>query len=100
MGDYLVLHGPPRPGWNCVACGEEWPCVTRRGQLAELCRTPHMRAVYMAQYLADATADLGHLSTAEVTERIVGCCTGSVNRRHVLGAAIAPDVRPGRPESA
>lgn len=75
MPDYPAIHAPYRPAWSCLACGEEWPCLTRRRQLCELFGgEPGGIARYLAAYLVDATADLGHLSTIEVRDRFLGWC--------------------------
>ena len=82
-----ALHGPSRPGWICVACGDPWPCLTRKRQLRELFEgsvAAHLMR-YMSPYLADAVRDLDGLSTTEVTDRIVGWCGEAppTDRRHV-----------------
>ncbi|WP_229397719.1 hypothetical protein [Micromonospora okii] len=75
MGDYPALHGPSRPDWNCLACGEPWPCPTRKRQLKELCHC-NIRTLtrYMSEHLRDAHTEITGLSAAEVTERFVGWC--------------------------
>ena len=82
MADLPALHGPSRPDWNCVACGAEWPCITRKRQVRELFAGDRGRMVtYMSAYLLDAHADLGHLSTIAISDRIVGWCTRLLRRR-------------------
>jgi hypothetical protein len=85
MGDYPALHGPSRPGWNCLACGEPWPCPTRKRQLKELCHC-NIRTLtrYMSEYLRDARTEITSLSPAEISERFVGWCA------RPLGAWAAP----------
>ena len=75
VAEYPALHGPARPEWVCIACRDDWPCVTRKRQLRELFQDNDAGLVgYLAQYLVDATGDLEQLSTIEVTDRLVGWC--------------------------
>lgn len=75
MPDYPPIHAPARPGWRCVACGEAWPCPTRKRQLRDLFQDNSAGLVgYMSRYLTDAAVDLGRLSIIAVTERFVGWC--------------------------
>lgn len=75
MVDYPPIHAPSRPDWSCTACGDEWPCPTRKRQLVELF-PGNVRGLvgYMTPYLVDANVELSHLSTTQVTERFVGWC--------------------------
>ncbi|MEU3454178.1 hypothetical protein ABZ671_11315 [Micromonospora sp. NPDC006766] len=74
-GGGFFVRCPSRPDWNCLACGEPWPCLTRRRQLKELCQC-NVRALvnYMSSYLRDAHQEIEGMSTVEITERFVGWC--------------------------
>jgi hypothetical protein len=75
MGDFPPLHGPARPAWTCLACGEPWPCPVRKRQLKELCRCDVRLLVnYMTPYLRDARVEIVDLNLAEITELFVGWC--------------------------
>ncbi|MEU8190835.1 hypothetical protein [Micromonospora sp. WMMD712] len=75
MTDYPALHGPSRPDWNCLVCGDPWPCLTRKRQLKELCRCNVRTLVrYLTSYLPDAHAEITGMSSADITDRIVGWC--------------------------
>ncbi|MGY3518260.1 hypothetical protein ACVMYR_18375 [Micromonospora sp. PTRAS2] len=75
MTDYPALHGPSRPDWNCLVCGEPWPCLTRKRQLKELCRCNVRTLVrYLTSYLPDAQAEITGLSSADIAGLIVGWC--------------------------
>ncbi|WP_405096710.1 hypothetical protein [Micromonospora sp. NBC_01412] len=75
MTDYPAIHGPSRPDWNCLVCGDPWPCLTRKRQLKDLCQCNIRTLVrYMTAYLPDAHKEITGMSTAEITERIVGWC--------------------------
>ncbi|MEU1751832.1 hypothetical protein ABZ436_04095 [Micromonospora matsumotoense] len=76
MTDYPAIHGPSRPDWNCLVCGEPWPCLVRKRQLKELCQC-NIRTLmhYMSPYLNDARQDIDGMGAAEITERFVGWCS-------------------------
>ncbi|SCF11220.1 hypothetical protein GA0070558_12922 [Micromonospora haikouensis] len=86
MADCPAPHSPSRPDWNCRACGEPWPCLTRKRQLKELCHC-NIRTLtrYMSDYLRDAREEIVGVSTAEITERFVGWCA------RPLGSWAAPE---------
>ncbi|MGW1062380.1 hypothetical protein [Micromonospora rubida] len=89
MNDYPAMHGPSRPDWNCLACGEPWPCITRKRQLKDLCHS-NIRVLvnYMSPYLRDAHREIGGMSTAEITERFVGWCSRPLLRLRPQDQAI------------
>jgi hypothetical protein len=31
----MTEHMPQRPGWDCLACGQPWPCAPAKVQLGE-----------------------------------------------------------------
>jgi hypothetical protein len=67
-----VRHTPARPSWECVACGEPWPCRTRR--VAFLAdhqgRRHHLRAV-LALWMYEAAEEL-QVSAGDLHERFIG----------------------------
>src|SRR6266508_3181610 len=55
----VSAHLPARPTWTCTGCGVDWPCPTRRAQLAaEFAEAPVSLGVYLGACLADAAGDL------------------------------------------
>ncbi|MEV1288330.1 hypothetical protein [Micromonospora sp. NPDC049679] len=75
MAEYPPIHAPLRPSWLCTACGEEWPCITRKRQLKELLRCDVQRLRrYMHPYVPIALVELDELDEARVHERFVSWC--------------------------
>jgi hypothetical protein len=67
------LHVPQRPGWECRACGHEWPCpVARRCLQAEYAVEPVNVALYAASQFSAASVDLPGESAGEMYVRFVG----------------------------
>ncbi len=66
----MTGHVPDRPGWRCRACGEGFPCVTRR---AELHRTPDRigAILYLATCFVEAVRDLPGESVAALHRRFL-----------------------------
>ncbi|MFY1632955.1 hypothetical protein ACN27F_06640 [Solwaraspora sp. WMMB335] len=59
-----VLHLPVRPTWTCTGCGPDtgWPCEWARAELtANL--DPISRAIYAAERMTEAAADLWRTAT-------------------------------------
>jgi len=54
-----VRHNPNDPTWECKACGDPWPCATRRAKfLADYVgRRSELRMV-ISNFFADARVDL------------------------------------------
>jgi hypothetical protein len=50
-------HQPQRPSWRCVACGDEWPCPSRRAELAAEGTGQVELALLMARYFQEAVED-------------------------------------------
>lgn len=74
MAEYPPIHAPLRPGWLCTACGEEWPCITRKRQLKELLRCDVQRLRrYMHPYLLLALAELD-VTEVQAHKRFVAWC--------------------------
>lgn len=71
-------HQPGRPSWDCLACGEPWPCAPGKVGLAEQ-GTVHRRSLRL--YLESCVIDMiddragGHrtsLRDSAIYERILG----------------------------
>jgi hypothetical protein len=51
-------HIAKRPGWQCTACGEEWPCCAAKAALAdEYTGNPTALLVYLGILMWDAFDD-------------------------------------------
>jgi hypothetical protein len=63
-------HTPERPSWDCLACGQPWPCDPAREELkAELDRVS--LAIYMWNRLEESVRDLPPTPPAEIFERFI-----------------------------
>ncbi len=66
-------HLPTTPGWECTACGAEWPCATKQSQLlAEYGGASAGLAVYLGSCLVAAVQDLPTLPLARARTRFLG----------------------------
>jgi hypothetical protein len=64
------VHAPERPSWDCLACGQPWPCDPAREELkADLDRVS--LAIYMWNQLEVAVRDLPPTPPAEIFERFI-----------------------------
>ncbi|GAA1820759.1 flavin reductase [Planosporangium flavigriseum] len=62
-----------RPAWTCAACGMDWPCPTKRSQLAaEYDRARTSLALVMAGYFVEAAEDLPLRGCGEMYIRFAG----------------------------
>jgi hypothetical protein len=72
----LPAHLNSRPSWDCLMCGEPWPCATARTKLlAEFQQFPSTLTIYMSAQMYDALGDFvaaGQLTPADLFERFVG----------------------------
>jgi hypothetical protein len=67
------LHVPQRPGWECRACGQAWPCpVAKRCLQIEYTAEPVNVALYAAAQHAAAVVDLPGEPAGEMYARFVG----------------------------
>jgi hypothetical protein len=67
------LHVPMRPAWTCAACGADWPCATRRNQLAaEYDRARVSLGLLMSGYFVAAAEDLPLRACGEMYTRFLG----------------------------
>lgn len=54
-----VNHLGKRPSWDCLACGQPWPCAQAKDELLhEFRRYPSSLTVYMSSYMCEALDDL------------------------------------------
>jgi hypothetical protein len=68
----MSMHQPIRPDWDCAACGDPWPCPTRKRQLtAEYHRTPVSMMLYLSGYFVEACQDLPHLPAGALHARFL-----------------------------
>nr|MDT0662261.1 flavin reductase [Micromonospora sp. DSM 115978] len=96
MTEYEPLHGPSRPGWTCVSCGDEWPCGSRKRQLRELFEGSRASlANYMSGYLKDAIVDLDGLAPEQVFNRMLGWCRRPSSDRRRTRPDLDPRTRMG-----
>jgi hypothetical protein len=55
----MTNHVPVRPVWMCAGCGADWPCATRRAELAaEFADAPVSLTLYLGGCLVTAARDL------------------------------------------
>ena len=68
-------HLNSRPDWNCIACGDPWPCKPAREKLLEEFRSfPSMLTIYLSTQMHDALDDLvatGHFVPTDLFERFL-----------------------------
>ncbi|MET7965055.1 hypothetical protein [Micromonospora sp. NPDC005305] len=61
------------PDWTCGSCGEDWPCVTKRGQLLNEYQVDRASlSVYLGSCLAAATQDLRTAADSTLQDRFIG----------------------------
>ena len=77
----VMAHAPHRPDWQCIECGEAWPCAPAKVLLSE--EYPHDPAgltIYMSgqmeQALAEAVRDHRWGRVDDLFERFVGWVRG------------------------
>ncbi|WP_406073457.1 flavin reductase [Micromonospora sp. NBC_01638] len=65
-------HLPTRPTWRCAACGIAWPCSAAKLRLlAEYRHDRLAMTVYLATLQVEASAQLGEVDPARLTERFL-----------------------------
>ena len=58
-----IDHLGVRPSWDCVACGQPWPCANAKEELlTEFRNFPSVLAIYMSAQLTEAFDDLSATS--------------------------------------
>lgn len=63
-------HLPNRPGWDCWACGQDWPCEPAQDAFAETYDVPSL-AEFMGDLLVTAAKDLPWLEIPDLAGRFV-----------------------------
>jgi hypothetical protein len=68
-------HFNGRPGWDCRACGQPWPCAIAKADLVqEFHNFPSVLAIYMSAQMHAAVNDLtahGELPPLDFYERFL-----------------------------
>ena len=72
-------HTPKGPTWDCLACGQSWPCDPARESLGGELGGGFELAAYMVAQLSVAAADMPTAALAELYERFIAW-TGSGGR--------------------
>ncbi len=97
----VTCHNPRPPSWDCMGCGDDWPCPTRRRELvAELGDNPwNPLFVAMAGNFLRAVQDMRATPAGMLYDRFLGWVGGAL-ARHLSGAGLAAlydldDVWPG-----
>ncbi|MGW0506181.1 MULTISPECIES: hypothetical protein [unclassified Micromonospora] len=68
-----VAHIAARPGWECLGCGQDWPCPDRRRRLLQRYDRERMTlSIYLGAQLADASADLPDVPPGVLYRRFLG----------------------------
>jgi hypothetical protein len=66
-----------RPAWACAGCGADWPCLTKRTQLAaEYERAQVSLRLLMSGYFVEAAEDLPLHACGELYGRFPGWVRG------------------------
>jgi len=69
----VSVHNPVRPSWSCTGCGADWPCPTRRAELAaEYDRRPASLVLYLSGCLVEACSDLPLCLAGALHARFLG----------------------------
>ncbi|MFV2009913.1 MULTISPECIES: hypothetical protein [unclassified Micromonospora] len=63
-------HVAVRPSWSCAGCGELWPCLVARVELAGVFG-PVALATYMVERMTEAAFDLPDVTAAELFDRFL-----------------------------
>ncbi|MFV2009738.1 MULTISPECIES: hypothetical protein [unclassified Micromonospora] len=63
-------HVAVRPSWSCAGCGELWPCLVARVELAGVFG-PVALATYAVERMTEAAFDLPDVTAAELFDRFL-----------------------------
>ncbi|MFV2024331.1 hypothetical protein ACFHWV_06830 [Micromonospora sp. LOL_028] len=63
-------HVAVRPSWSCAGCGEAWPCLVARVELAAVFG-PVALATYAVERMTEAAFDLPDVTAAELFDRFL-----------------------------
>jgi hypothetical protein len=66
-----LRHEPLRPSWDCLTCGDAWPCKVARHRMLDSYTTVAL-ALTMAAYFTDACAELATGDVGELHRRFLG----------------------------
>ncbi|MFI5497142.1 hypothetical protein [Actinoplanes sp. NPDC051859] len=64
------VHQPARPSWDCLGCGESWPCQQVRSDLLSGTDSFSM-SIYAAVMMHEAIGDLPKADPAALWERFL-----------------------------
>lgn len=65
-------HQPARPGWDCAACRQPWPCSPARVRLGEAYGGDRIGlAMYVGALLFAATAEIPTADPGDLYDRFV-----------------------------
>jgi hypothetical protein len=68
----VSAHNALRPGWLCAGCGYEWPCPTRKRELAaEFEGASVSLALLMSAYFGEAAQDLANAPAGDLYTRFL-----------------------------
>lgn len=63
---------PSRPSWDCLGCGQPWPCAPAKVRLAEEYGRQRVNlSAFMARQLHDALPELSGVSSMVLHERFL-----------------------------
>ncbi|WP_422734978.1 flavin reductase [Micromonospora sp. WMMD558] len=93
------MHLPIRPDWTCAACGDLWPCPTRRRQLtAHYHQTPVSLMVYLIGFFVEACQDLPGVPAGMLHQRFLAwpaaTAAGDWHDSAPAGGQVAGALRP------
>jgi hypothetical protein len=93
----MSTHIALRPSWRCAACGDPWPCPTRREQLlAEYGNSRVSLSLYLSSCLVEATQDLPHHQAGAHYQRFIGWLREPPAQPDPDAPGRAPRPAPGR----
>ena len=71
----MTMHVASRPSWQCMACGQAWPCAAGRRQLlAQHADSRVLLALYLSSCLVEAAQDLAQEAAGDLYIRFIGWC--------------------------
>lgn len=84
-----TTHLPTRPAWDCMTCGQDWPCAVARHDLRSEMH-PGALAVYAGSHLADASADMPQLDPQSLHDRFLGWTRAGLTQRGEAMVTVLP----------
>lgn len=67
----MTQHLPRRPGWECLACGKDWPCDPAREELAQDTGGGTALSVLMWAHLEDYVVEASPEKLPDAFERFL-----------------------------